>query len=184
MDSLHNLWDDPEPVEYDEQPDRPVIEARWPPSLVLDIALEAHDLDELLVKYDLTQEQLDKLYGVEQFRRELIHTRAELTRTGSSFRSHARVLAEAHLSTMNDLMNDPHTPAQTKMTIWQSFVKFAALEPEKIVAAPAEAPRLVIEIANFQVDPTAARAQIVDITPVRLSSPSGTVDPPPFTNVN
>lgn len=133
---------------------------KWNPQLVLDIALGTHSQDEILDKYAITETDLDNYYTNPQFKRELIHTRAELAKTGSAFRAHARALAEAHLMTMNELMDDPDTPSNTKVTIWQSLVKFAALEPPKEDAQSVGA-KVVIEIANFAQQPPA-----IDITPL------------------
>ncbi len=121
----------------------------WPPALTLDIALETHDLPELLEKHNLTQDELDRLYENQNFRRELIATRTELTLNGSSFRARARVLAEAHLDTMNSIMSDPEVPAQTKVTVWQAFVKYASLEPLKELAPIQAPPKLTIEVKSF-----------------------------------
>jgi len=131
------------------------------PQLILDIALESHDLPDLLHKYDLTESDLDRLYALPQFKRELLNARAELTQTGSAFRAHARVLAEAHLVTMNELMNDESTPTSQKILLWQSLVKFAALEPLKAENALL-AGGLTINIAGFAALP---QSPVVDVTP-------------------
>lgn len=128
------------------------------PQLVLDIALEAHDLPDLLHKYDITESYLDKLYTLPQFKRELLNARAELSQTGSAFRAHARVLAEAHLVTMNELMNDPDTPITQKVTIWQSLVKYASLEPAKDQSP-------LVGGITINIAPYAALPPTVDVTP-------------------
>ncbi len=139
----------------------PVLEPKWPPQLVLDIALETHELPDLLHKYDLSQTDLDNLYTNPQFKRELLNTRTELTQSGSSFRAHARVLAEAHLVTMNELLNNTDTPTGTKMQIWQSLVKYASLEPPKAENALLVG-GITINIAGYAALP---QAPTVDITP-------------------
>ncbi len=133
----------------------------WPPSLVLDIALETHELPDLLHKYDITESSLDKLYRNSQFKRELLAARVELTQSGSAFRAHARVLAEAHLVTMNELMSASDTPTTVKMQIWQSLVRFAALEPPKAENALLQG-GITINIAGFAALPTPTT---VDVTP-------------------
>ena len=132
---------------------------RWAPGLILDIALESHDLPDLLHKYDITEQHLDHLYTLPQFKRELLNARAELTQTGSAFRAHARVLAEAHLVTMNELMNDEATPTSQKVLIWQSLVRFAALEPPKAENA------LIQGGINITIAPYAALPPTIDVTP-------------------
>ena len=132
---------------------------KYHPQLILDIALESHDLPDLLSKYDITESYLDQLYTLPQFKRELLNTRAELTQTGSAFRAHARVLAEAHLATMNDLMNSADTPVSQKVTIWQSMVRYASLEPAKAENALLGG-GITINIAGFAAAPPA-----LDITP-------------------
>lgn len=141
--------------------------APWPPQLILDIALESHDLPELLAKFDLTATALDLLYGNPQFLRELLHTKAELASSGSSFRVHARVMAEEHLQTMNDLLADPTTPVGQRITLWQSLVRFAALEPPKeALLAPGG---VTINIAGFAAAPRSLTASVVDVTPRTLA---------------
>jgi hypothetical protein len=135
----------------------------WPPQLILDIALESHDLGDLLHKYDLAENQLDHFYTIPQFKRELLNARAELTQTGSAFRAHARVLAEAHLVTMNEMLSDPFIPAAQKITIWQSLVKYASLEPAKEVPGVASG-GITINIAGYAALP-ARPAPAIDITP-------------------
>jgi hypothetical protein len=131
------------------------------PQLILDIALESHDLHDLLQKYDLTEPDLDRLYALPQFKRELLNTRAELTQTGSSFRAHARVIAEEHLATMNELMNSPDVPVSQKVAIWQSMVRYASLEPAKAENALL-AGGINITIAGYAALP---QAPAIDITP-------------------
>lgn len=132
----------------------------WPPSLVLDIALETYDLPDLLVKYDIDEILLDRYYRNPQFTRELLHARAELAQSGSAFRAHARALAEVHLVTMNRLLEDPLTPVATKVGIWQSLVKYAALEPPKEASTAVAASGITINIAGYAVTPA------IDVTPV------------------
>lgn len=130
------------------------------PQLVLDIALESHELPDLLHKYDITEAYLDHLYTLPQFKRELLNARAELAQTGSAFRAHARVLAEAHLVTMNQLMNDPDVPTSQKVAIWQSLVRYASLEPPKEQNALLSG-GITINIAPYAALPP----PVVDITP-------------------
>ena len=137
---------------------------KYHPGLILDIALESHDLHDLLQKYDLTESDLDRLYALPQFRRELLTTRAELTQTGSAFRAHARVLAEAHLVTMNDLMSDAETPTSQKVLIWQSLVKYASLEPAKADNALLQG-GITINIASFAALPPTTPTTVVELTP-------------------
>ena len=135
---------------------------KWHPQLVLDIALESHDLPDLLHKYDITESDLDKLYVIPQFKRELLNARAELAQSGSAFRAHARVLAEAHLVTMNDIMNHPDTLTSQKVVIWQSLVRYASLEPPKEQNALL-AGGITINIAGYAALPA---APAIDIAPL------------------
>ena len=138
----------------------------WPPSLVLDIALESHDVGDLLAKHDITKEELDHLYTLPQFTREILHARAELASSGSQFRAHARVMAEEHLLTMNNLLCSTDTPPMQKFQIWQSLVEYASLKPPK--EAPVGAGNnLTINIAGFAAAPVQGpkSAPIIDITP-------------------
>jgi hypothetical protein len=134
----------------------------WPPQLILDIALESHDVGDLLTKHDLTQEELDHLYTLPQFTREILHARAELAATGSTFRAHARVLAEEHLMTMNDLLNNKDVPTSQKIDLWRSLVEYASLKPPKEAAAGPSSAAVTINIAGYAAAPP---KPIIDITP-------------------
>lgn len=138
---------------------------QWPPQLVLDIALETHDLPDLLHKHDISESDLNKFYDNAQFRRELLNARAELAQSGSAFRAHARVIAEEHLLTMNQLMNDPDTPIAMKVAIWQSLVKYAALEPPKEAPITPGQSAVTIHIAGYAAAPPA-----IDVTPSQTLS--------------
>lgn len=141
----------------------------WPPSLVLDIALESHSPDELLIKFSLSREELDRFYTIPQFCREILHARSELTSSGSTFRTHARVMAEMHLETMNDLLSSPDVATSQKIDLWRSLVEYASLKP------PKEAPagmgnNLTINIAGFAAAPPGKTpTPIIDVTPPKQS---------------
>jgi len=135
----------------------------WPPQLVLDIALEAHSVEELLVKYSLDKEDLDHFYSLPQFVRELIQMRSELTSSGSSFRAHARVMAEEHLMTMNELMHDRDVPSTIKVQLWQSLVRYASLEPPK-ESTSGGGGAITINIAGYAAAPAQQPRPIIDIT--------------------
>lgn len=139
----------------------------WPPQLILDIALESHSPDELCIKHSISREDLDKFYTIPQFAREILHARSELASSGSQFRAHARVLAEEHLLTMNDLLSDENTPTQQKFQIWQALVEYASLKPPKEVPlAPGN--NLTINIAGFAAAPP---KPVIDVTPEKKCLP-------------
>jgi uncharacterized protein (UPF0147 family) len=141
----------------------------WPPQLILDIALESHSPDELLIKHSLDKDELDRFYTIPQFCREILHARAELASSGSQFRAHARVMAEEHLLTMNDIMNDPDTPKTLKIELWKSLVEYAKLKPPKETVDPASTGHnLTINIAGFAAAPPVAGPRpvpVIDVTP-------------------
>jgi hypothetical protein len=143
--------------------------APWPSALIFDIAIEAHDVDELLIKYSLSKEELDRFYTIPQFRRELVSVKAELTSSGSTFRAHAKVLAESHLLTMNDIMNNPDASPALKHEVWKSLVEYAKLKPPKEAVDPASTGHnLTINIAGFAAAPPVAGPRpvpVIDVTP-------------------
>lgn len=137
----------------------------WPPQLILDIALESHSPDELYIKHSISKEDLDHFYTLPQFCREILHARAELASSGSQFRAHARVMAEEHLMTMNDLLNSKETPPMQKFQIWQSLVEYASLKPPKEAAGQGQN-SLTINIAGFAAAPPGTTPMpIIDVTP-------------------
>lgn len=137
----------------------------WPPQLILDIALESHSPDELLIKFSLSREELDRFYTIPQFCREILHARSELTSSGSTFRAHARVMAEMHLETMNDLLSSPDVATSQKIDLWRSLVEYASLKPPKEAAAGPSSAAVTINIAGYAAAPGRSPTPIIDITP-------------------
>lgn len=107
------------------------IAPKWHPQLVIDLALETHTLEDLLDKYDLTAPALEALYSNDTFRKTLLQTKQELASSGSIFRTRARAIAEMHLETVHNMLEDPEVAAQTKVSLYQAIVKYANLEPKK-----------------------------------------------------
>jgi len=138
----------------------------WPPQLILDIALESHSPDELYIKHSISKEDLDHFYTLPQFRREILHARAELASSGSQFRAHARVMAEEHLLTMNDILSNPDTSPALKHEVWKTLVEYAKLKPPKEAEASAGG-NLTINIAGYAALPAKSPTPVIDITPQR-----------------
>jgi hypothetical protein len=102
----------------------------WPPSLPLELALEPGKEEEVLNRYNMTDEQLTVLLASNAFKVAYQNARKMVSEEGMSFKMKARVLAEQHLTTMDDLICAPTTSASTKGALIDKLVKWADLEPQ------------------------------------------------------
>ena len=103
----------------------------YPPQLVLDLALAVEDLDTILDRYHLTDEEYNQLQENPTFRAQLAATHKEVVTEGVSFKAKAKILAETHLHTLDAMMLAPETPPATKVTIFQTLMKGGELEPKQ-----------------------------------------------------
>jgi len=103
----------------------------WNPHLVLDLALQLDDQDEILTRYNLTEQQLGHLYNIPAFRRDLALMGRELRENGVSFTKRAAVQAESYLETVDHIMMSPDTPASTRLEIFKHLAKLGKLEPKE-----------------------------------------------------
>ena len=134
---------------------------RWPPQLVFDLALGLEDTETLLIRHSLSQAQLDRLYTLPPFQKELASLAKELHDNNTIFKSKAKVQADSYLQVMDDLMHAKETPAGTKLSIFQTLVKLAELEPEKRTENQGNTQmRLIVEWVGPSGAPPA-----IDITP-------------------
>jgi len=104
---------------------------RWPPQLIFDLALGLDGYEEIEARYNLAPTQLERLFTLPGFRQEVAVLTRELRSNNTIFTHKAKIQAETYLDTMNDLMNDPTTPASTKLSIFQTLTKLGNLEPKE-----------------------------------------------------
>ena len=101
----------------------------WPPQLIMDLALNI-DLEEtVLERHGLTPIDLEKLYTIPQFRREIAFLMRELRDTGVTFSRKAATQAEEYLSIMDDVMRSADTPASTRLAIFSKVTTLGKLDP-------------------------------------------------------
>lgn len=132
---------------------------QWPPQLVFDLALALDPQEAILLRHGVTEFQLACLYENPSFRRELAQVTHELRENNTLFKQKAKVQAETYLEIMDGIMHDDDTPAGVKLSVFQTLVKLAELEPEKKVAENNNQAQVVIRIES-NVPPPA-----IDITP-------------------
>lgn len=102
----------------------------WDPRLVMDLAIGVDGLDDILLRYGLTQEDYDALTTVPTFRRELSTTLRELRENGVTFIKKAKIQAESYLVDLDDMVQDKNVPAATRLDAIKSIVKWGGLEPK------------------------------------------------------
>jgi hypothetical protein len=146
---------------------------RWPPQLIFDLALGLDcEIDVLGQRYDITPQDLEKLYTLPHFRQEVALMTRELNEKNTIFKTKAKVQAEDCLDDMYGLMKDADTPASTKLAIFQTLAKFGELEPKKEVVnplnpnlAPGQSMRMVVEWSGGTEDYSPVAVKEIDVTP-------------------
>jgi hypothetical protein len=124
---------------------RPEAPAPWHPRLPFDIALN-EEPDILCTRYNITKIQLDELYFVPSFRREVADHQVSIRENGVTFKQKARVQAEMYLEVLDDIVNDSTVSAATKLDAIKSVVKWGDLEPKETKGANVNAPQFNIQI--------------------------------------
>lgn len=104
---------------------------RWPPQLVLDLALGLDGTEAILNRYNLTPGQLDRLYEIQSFRTQVAAAGRELRENGMTFKRKAAAQAESYLETIDGMMLDPDTPAGVRLEVFKTVAKYGELEPKE-----------------------------------------------------
>lgn len=102
----------------------------WDPRLVLDLAVGVDSLEDILIRYDLSEREFELLNQVQAFRRELALTIRDVRENGVPFTSKARVQAESYLEVVDNMVLDSETPASVRLDAIKSIVKWGKLEPK------------------------------------------------------
>jgi len=102
----------------------------WPPSLPLELALEPGHEEEILARYNLSMENLETLLVSNAFKLAYQNARKSVGEEGLSFKLKARLLAEHHLVTVDDIINTPTVAASTKGDLIGKLVKWGGLETD------------------------------------------------------
>lgn len=113
---------------------RPPTQSPWDARLLMDLALMVDSEEDILARYDLTSERLNKLLSNTVFRRELILLRRDVASNGATFRAKARVQAESYLPELDSLVTDIDVPASVRLDAIKQVVKWADLEPKPVAA--------------------------------------------------
>jgi hypothetical protein len=103
----------------------------WDPRLVMDLALGLDPLAEILDRYEMVQDDYDRLCEVPSFRRDLAVTMRELRENGVTFGKKAAIQAESYLLDVDDMVQDKSIPASTRLTAIQWMARMGRLEPKE-----------------------------------------------------
>jgi len=137
--------------EQEEQPTTPHQPAStniWDPRMVMDLAIGIDDLDEILVRYDLSHTEFNILTETSSFRRELALAMKDVRDKGVTFSSKAKVQAESYLEVLDNLVYDLGTPAGVRLDAIKSAVKWGGLEPKDDKNSAEGVPQVNVQI-NF-----------------------------------
>lgn len=102
---------------------------RWPPNLIMDLALGLAGTEAILDRFDLTESALEQLYSLPEFRKEVGLMTRELHEDGVTYGKKCALMAESHLDTMDQLLSNVDTPASVRLSIFQAMAKYGKLEP-------------------------------------------------------
>jgi len=116
-----------QPPAFDGLP-RPASTNKWDPRFIMDLALGLDELDTILTRYGLTEQEFELLSTIPAFRRELALTIRDARENGVTFAGKARTQAEGYLEVLDALVYDPGTPASTRLEAIRSTVKWGKLE--------------------------------------------------------
>lgn len=122
--------------QFSDEGDEPLnpplpITNRWHPQLIMDLALGLDDTEAIRVRHGLTEQDLETLYTIPSFKRDIAVLMRELNESGVTFSRKAALQAESYLSTIDAIMLNPNTPAATRVDIFKTVTKFGKLEPKE-----------------------------------------------------
>lgn len=114
------------------RPARPSIpRSAWDPRLIFDLALGVDDLNDILDRHKLTEEQLSTLFGNKMFRSEVAALRMDMQKDGVTLRTKAKLQAESYLTVLDGMVHDIHTSASVRLSAIQQVCKLGDVEPKK-----------------------------------------------------
>lgn len=117
----------------------------WHARLPFDIAL-GEDQQVLCDRYNLQPEELETLYYISAFRREIADHAKSIREEGVTFRQKAKVQAEMYLEVLDDIVNNADVSPATRLDAIKSVVKWGDLEPKVDKAAQSSMPQFNIQI--------------------------------------
>lgn len=106
----------------------------WPPSLPIEIALRIASLPELREAYGITWDEWEELRLNSAFRKAVVDAQEKSQEEGFSFKTKARMQAEALLATSWQMIQDPLTPAAVRADLIKFTTRVAGYDTPKGVA--------------------------------------------------
>lgn len=106
-------------------------EASYDPRMAFEIALGFEKIELVLERYMVTPEEWELLQTQPSFKKAVTQYQKDIDENGISFRTKARIQAEAYLSDAHSLIKHPTTPPSVKANMIQWITRVADLEPKK-----------------------------------------------------
>lgn len=103
----------------------------WDPRLVIDLALGIDSLEDILLRFGLSEAAYNRLTEIPSFRRELATQMRELREGGVTFGKKAAAQAESYLEKVDEIVFDNSVPASTRMDAIKWCAKMGSLEPKE-----------------------------------------------------
>lgn len=132
-------WEDDEPAKKALSPQKgttklcmvqPKQANPWDPRLILDLAIGVDQIHDILPRYNLTEEEFNKLSEVPHFRQELALAMRDTRENGITFARKAKVQAESYLEVLDNLVYSDFTPANVRLEAIRSTVLWGGLVPK------------------------------------------------------
>lgn len=102
----------------------------WPARLPMELALGAEEVDDILLRYEITPERFNTLKHMLPFRRALAEAHKQVRDEGLSFKLVCGRMASEFLEDIYVHFFDSRTGITTKHDLLKSVVRYAGLEPE------------------------------------------------------
>jgi len=101
---------------------------QWDPRLIMDLAVGVEGIDEILPRYNLTEDDFLALSENRVFKQDLGMAIRDVKENGLTFKTRARVQAEAYLEVLDGIIYADATPASTRLEAIKSTVRWGGLD--------------------------------------------------------
>jgi hypothetical protein len=138
--------------------------ARLSPEMINEIATGLEDPFEIAKRYDFTREEWDQIKDRPDYQKAVSAVRAEMERTGKTFRLKASVMADALMSNMYTFAMNADTPVRDKAAALQLLTKVADLEPKSGDSKASSGPAfsITINLPEGSAPVPAVKAEVVE----------------------
>lgn len=103
----------------------------WDHRFAFELAMALEPANEVCARYEVSEEQFEKLRKTPAFMKQVVDYRAEIKEKGLTFRGKAKIMSEDLLGTAYTMIHDPAIPANVKADLIKWVGKMADYEPKE-----------------------------------------------------